>query len=569
MYLKRILVTVVFLVTVLFCVQAFSQQYDLLIIAPYEFVDELQPLKNWKDETGRPTIIVSLGEIEEKDYGEVRDQPEQIKRFIEEYVRNHNVKYVMLVGDSDKFPVRYIKAYNTEWGDKYYPSDLYYMDLYDSNGDFDDWDGDGDDIIGEMDFTGGTNIANVNLDNINMYPDVAVARVPASTESEVSTYVNKVMDYEHLAPGTWFNDAYLVVGDWGGDAKMDAIVTYLGDFTTHKRYMSQPPWDTMNDSQRADEMNNFLNAGTGLVLYHGHGNRDQWSHWYYQNKMGNLTNNNMLPVMFATACYTGRFHFARNYYLDKNGVEWNGGSTNFPEPMAVQPSLYDTYENESLAEHFLVKRNTGAIGYIGCTSKCEHGAWLDPTKGLSPYFLEAYDNGTRVLGDLWKKALNKFIIDLEDPITGGMHYYAFIHIHKMILFGDPSLAVGGLASISTTPDIKANGSDGPISLAQDDSLSVTVSLDAGNNQGTPADWWLAALTPYGLYFFTFGGWVTDWLPAHQGPLFPLPPLELFNFPLSGFPAGIYILYFGVDTNMDNSITWDSLYCDTVVVNITE
>ena len=50
------------------------------------------------------------------------------------------------------------------------------------------------------------------------------------------------------------------------------------------------------------------------------------------------------------------------------------------------------------------------------------------------------------------------------------------------------------------PDIKVNGSDGPITLDQNDTLTITVSL---NNNGITdnADWWLAADTPFGLYFY--------------------------------------------------------------------
>ena len=117
-------------------------------------------------------------------------------------------------------------------------------------------------------------------------------------------------------------------------------------------------------------------------------------------------------------------------------------------------------------------------------------------------------------------------------------------------------------------DIEVNNSDGPITLNQLDTLIVTVAL---NNNGITenADWWLAADTPFGLYFFTFEGWTTDWIPAYQGPLFPLDSYEVLNMPVSGLPPGTYTLYFGVDTYMDRNVTWDSVYYDTVVVNITE
>ena len=123
-------------------------------------------------------------------------------------------------------------------------------------------------------------------------------------------------------------------------------------------------------------------------------------------------------------------------------------------------------------------------------------------------------------------------------------------------------------AIHSVPDIEVNGSDCPTRLSQSDTITATVSLN--NNDITDnADWWLAAVTPFGLFFFTFDGWTDDWMPGHQGPLFYLDSFELFSMPVSGLPAGTYTLYFGVDTVMDGNVTWDSVYCDTVVVNITD
>ena len=115
-------------------------------------------------------------------------------------------------------------------------------------------------------------------------------------------------------------------------------------------------------------------------------------------------------------------------------------------------------------------------------------------------------------------------------------------------------------------DIKVNNSDDPITLYQNDTLTITVSL---NNNGITnnADWWLAADTPFGLFFFTFDGWTDAWVPGYQSPLFYLDSFEVLNMPVSGLPAGTYTLYFGVDTVMDRNVTWDSVYYDTVEVNV--
>ena len=148
---KHILIGV--LVLLLFSIPRMAQsQGRLLIIAPQEFVGELYSLVNFKNCSMRSTILVTLDEIYNNfQYSRCRDNPEKIKRAIADYYSSHGVRFVLLVGDCDKFPVRYCKAYNTEWGSPYLPSDLYYADLFKSNGSFDKWDGDNDNIIGEMD----------------------------------------------------------------------------------------------------------------------------------------------------------------------------------------------------------------------------------------------------------------------------------------------------------------------------------------------------------------------------------------------------------------------------------
>ena len=431
-----------------------SQAEVLLILAPDAFLEELAVLERFKNCSARKTYLVGLSTVTNNPaYGAARDDPERIKRFIADAQKQENVTTVMLIGDCDTFPVRYVRALNTAWGTKYYPSDLYYADLYDSSGNFEDWDGDGDDHLGETDFNGGTNVNLVNLDGIDMHPDVEVARVPASNETEVERYVKKIIGYETTAPETWYDDAYLVVGDWGGESKMNGVVPELSSFdslTTYSIYsMYTPPYDNATqNSERAAIINNSFANGSGLMLYHGHGSRNGWDNWYSVSDMSALINSSFdLPMLFATACYTGRFHFNREYYRVVNGTTWDQrnqtGPFSRPEPDPIQPSFVDATEGESMAEHFLVKRDTGGIGYIGCVSVAEHGVWIDPNDGLCLYFCQEYDRGTRRLGELWKSSMDEFV---DYVSVNGMHYYAYIHIHKMFCFGDPSLILGGAFS---------------------------------------------------------------------------------------------------------------------------
>ena len=124
--------------------------HDLLIMGPAAWKDTLDRFARYKRDTAIPTKVVTIEDAGAGTPGV--DLPDRIKRCIEREHRMAGTRWVLLVGDADRFPVRYIRAVNTEWGTIWYPSDLYYADLYDQTGAFDDWDADGDGIFAEMNF---------------------------------------------------------------------------------------------------------------------------------------------------------------------------------------------------------------------------------------------------------------------------------------------------------------------------------------------------------------------------------------------------------------------------------
>jgi PKD repeat protein len=147
-------------------------------------------------------------------------------------------------------------------------------------------------------------------------------------------------------------------------------------------------------------------------------------------------NEDMLPIVYALSCKTAKFHFLRTFYLDKDGNEWASSVGNRPAPNPLQISKYD---KDAWAENMLVKYDVGAIGYVGATEVYEYGGEL-----LDKYFFEAYHVSWKPtsLGFMWSRAMDEFVSNKVEP--DAQDYYAFVHIHKVLLFGDPSLRVGGL-----------------------------------------------------------------------------------------------------------------------------
>ncbi len=456
--------------------------FDLLIIADEDFLDELEPLKQHKNYTDIRTLVYSWQQLDTRFAAQGRDTPERIKKAIASFRQSNGIKYVMLVGDSDRFPVRYCKMYDPKhWGDGYVPSDLYYADLYKQDGSFDDWDGDGDGIFCEMQggtWTAGSSISDINLDGMDLYPDVAVGRVPASTEAEVTTYVNKVISYELASyKASWFKKALLIVpgyyndktkkyddypGSWSAKENIATDLSSAGISSTklYDHRIDGLPSGLGDDDPSAALITTNINNGMGFVNFSGHGNRTIWGGAYSTADINNLTNTKKLPVVFAAACSTAQFHFG-DTYLTKAGTTFAGSAScpggpcwpanpnagKAPEPAPVQKSSTGTsYDVDSMAEAFLVKHDSGAIAYIGGYTGTQGGSQI-----LDKYFFEGYSYSMKppALGVMWNYAIRRYIDnDFHINFSDTSDWYPtalFHHIQKYVLFGDPSLRVGGVS----------------------------------------------------------------------------------------------------------------------------
>ena len=124
------------------------------------------------------------------------------------------------------------------------------------------------------------------------------------------------------------------------------------------------------------------------------------------------------------------------------------------------------------------------------------------------------------------------------------------------------------ADLLVVPDIKVNDLDGPVTVSASDTLSITVDLQPGPHAGLHADWWcvVRADFPHSNEWYSYvhpTGWEPGIWRAHEGPIFHLPPFQVWNDPL---PEGDYTFYWGVDNNTDNLP--DGTWLDTVEVHVT-
>ena len=421
-----------------------KDEYDLLIICPSQWKEDLQPLKEHKESHGIKTIIVSLDEIYGGKYfaTQGRDSAEKIKYFIKDAIENWGIEYVMLVGGRKPgikedwlMPVRYVYVTWPEVGyvETKYISDLYYADVYDANYSFSSWDTDGNGVYSEWKRIGQLQ------DELDLYPDVYIGRLACRNKAELKLMVEKIISYENSKTN---KKAVLVGGDnfeqegYEGEIVCDKALEYLPGFEYAKVYASQMDVNPKNIRQA-------LGNGAMFMLLHGHGSPIYWSthkpdgfdKWEPGIGIWDLPSffNEELPIVILGGCHTAMFNVSLTIH------PWTGG---IPAP-------------EGLSWWFARKYNGGGIASFGYTAfpvatpgnegDLDGNGIDEPDCVESGYgymqlgLFEAYSNGKDMLGELWQYAVARYVEHFKLP-------YQRYHLHTIqsfVLLGDPSLKIGG------------------------------------------------------------------------------------------------------------------------------
>ena len=424
-----------------------SNVFDLVIITPLEFSQNLLPLVEHKNSHDIKTNLTDLAYIYNLFPG--RDEAEQIKYFIKYALEEWGIRYVLLVGDIKKLPIRDTDAYPWVGFGNNILTDLYYADIYNESYAFCSWDGNKNDTFGEVEY----NFSDfppqmIDLDDVDLYPDVHVGRLACRNIEEVEIVVNKIINYEENTYGRrWFKKIVLAGGDTFPPFNGDKRFVYEGEIT-NKHVAQQLPnfrhaklWASRRNLN-ALTFNRAINKGAGFVTYAGHGFDRGWGTyrpnafrdrliWYDMMFLFGLRNRNKLPIVFLDACLTARLDFNMGMF-----------SNRYPIIVKLFEALTGLSYNLSdltpcFAWKFMTMKNGGAIATVGATRPAYTWVDKDGVYGGAGYldvaFFKAYKEGV-TLGEMFTEAQNDYLNNV------GKDYFT---IEVFILLGDPSLMVGG------------------------------------------------------------------------------------------------------------------------------
>lgn len=446
-----------------------DESVRLLIVAAPEAIDDLGEFLAFKRQRLGSVELLALDEaINEGQAAVTRfpdeyiDDPARLKHCLYDRWKDGRVTHVLLVGDADVLPVRYMaldRITPAAFDNAFYPSDLYYADLARADGSFDDWNGRKDGFhrhyFGEV--RGEKNKEDpINFDGVDYRPDVALGRWPVSTAEEARAVAAKSIRHELALEARSAGEAepvaaMIAVGGWV-DARphLDRFAVRLEPRWSIERryYRDENPAEDAPPPPDESQLIQLLNAGVDLVIHAGHGNDNVWEQCLSMGTLDRLEASARLPVMFSVGCSTARFATLPPYeaYIDVHAAEHIGTNDGevFTEPPPPPTAWVKGVHNRTgLGETFLRHPDRGCVAYIGCNTGSQPCA-LTLLEGFAAELARPPDDGSRTrLGDCWSAAISHYW-EAENlatirPDAGWYPASVFFQGMKFMLMGDPTL----------------------------------------------------------------------------------------------------------------------------------
>jgi len=304
---------------------------EYLIITGDDLVLSFEPLAEWKTRCGVPAEIRTVSWIQDH-YPGGADLQEQIRNFIRDAYTKWGTLWVVLGGDEEIIPARVAHCNYYGSGDWMIPSDLYYECLEGN------WNADGDNLFGE----GYVNIMDPG-DDADLYPEVAVGRVPAQTTEEVEMFIDHLMEYQ-FPDSVGYQTRALFIGEvvfptfWSPGEDI-----YLNGKDCCQYGMNYLPshWDTTtlfeypDDTETRESVIAAFDEGYAFTAYVSHGDAFKMStaddKFVYVGDVNAFTNGGNRGIMFDLNCHLSQFDL------------------------------------ECMNERFLFNPNGGLIAPLGCT----------------------------------------------------------------------------------------------------------------------------------------------------------------------------------------------------------
>ncbi len=309
------------------------------------------PLAQWRSQMGLKAEVFILDGDDGILSGQGDDDAEKLLFFLNDMysLTEGGLQYVLLGGDSDVVPIRYLHANASYIG----MDDQYLSDVYFSSPEM-EWDGDGDGRYGEIEDLLIHGVSNISF-------PLRVGRVPINNTVDAALFCQRVIDYETNPPeGDWYSrgilassvmdrpnfdddpvtptdEGYNTYKDNGYKAIENAMryIPYSMDIThLHDYQVDHPYWggnySEENDTLTVTSLPENISNGCSFVSFAGQSFYDSSSspfslaNWVQptgtqyppsagfgpaltREDIDELSNGGMLPVMYISSCDSFNF----------------------------------------------------------------------------------------------------------------------------------------------------------------------------------------------------------------------------------------------------------------------
>jgi len=194
--------------------------------------------------------------------------------------------------------------------------------------------------------------ADVNNDDL---PDMAFARITAQNAADLSTMINKFLDYERNPPtnasfynhpitaGGWQTERWFIIcteicygflhnvleknpireyaiylgspgSVWSTNTNTYMLVDYFGP--SGLGYIPSTPQHLTDWGANATRINNDINNGSFLLLHRDHGFEQGWGEPDYTTSDLSGLNNSLLPFVMSINCLTGKYNYGSEVFTE-------------------------------------------------------------------------------------------------------------------------------------------------------------------------------------------------------------------------------------------------------------
>ena len=243
----------------------------MLVICYGSFMEAMQPFVDWKNQMGIQTEMVDIATI--------GNNAEAIKAYVTDYYNNHGLTFLLLVGDAAQIVT------NTAGS-----------------------------IGGPSDNAYGYILGN------DHYPDIIVGRFSAETVDHVNTMVQRTLEYEKSPDisADWFSQGIGIGSDQGPGDDNEYDWEHIRNIRTKLMGYTYTAVAELYDGNQGGEdqpgnpttamVASFVNPGSGIINYTGHGSDQSWgTTGFSNNNVNQLTNNHRWPFIWSVACVNGNF----------------------------------------------------------------------------------------------------------------------------------------------------------------------------------------------------------------------------------------------------------------------